>query len=88
MLKFGSNETFHPLPNYILFVYLKGSYETLSDRMNNRKGHFMPTTLLKSQLETLEEPEKDENHIAIDVNLSVSDIIENIMHVLDVDDVR
>ncbi|MCB8879198.1 gluconokinase [Acidisoma cellulosilytica] len=42
------------------FVYLQGSYELLLDRMQHRKGHFMPASLLRSQFDTLEEPGADE----------------------------
>ena len=38
------------------FVYLKGSAELLSERMRMRTGHFMPASLLRSQLQALEEP--------------------------------
>lgn len=38
------------------FVYLRGDYETLKARMEARAGHFMPASLLESQLATLEEP--------------------------------
>ncbi|CAD6571998.1 MAG: hypothetical protein CYPHOPRED_004684 [Cyphobasidiales sp. Tagirdzhanova-0007] len=44
------------------FVYLKGSRELLTERMKNRKGHFMATKMLDSQLETLEEPSEKEEH--------------------------
>lgn len=40
----------------IEFVYLKGTYEEISDRLAQRKNHFMPSGLLKSQFETLEVP--------------------------------
>jgi gluconokinase len=38
------------------FVYLKCSKEVLEKRMQARKGHFMPPSLLASQLATLEDP--------------------------------
>lgn len=38
------------------FLYLKGSIEDISKRLNKRKGHFMPKKLLQSQFDTLEEP--------------------------------
>jgi 6-phosphogluconate dehydrogenase len=38
------------------FVYLKGSEALIASRLAERKGHFMPPNLLKSQLEILEEP--------------------------------
>ncbi len=40
------------------WVYLKGSYEEISDRLKKRKGHFMPSALLKSQFDVLEPPTK------------------------------
>jgi carbohydrate kinase (thermoresistant glucokinase family) len=40
----------------ITWIYLEGSEETLRKRMQDRKGHFMPEELLRSQLETLEIP--------------------------------
>ena len=33
------------------------SKECLSDRLKRRAGHFMPASLLESQLQTLEEPD-------------------------------
>ena len=39
-------------------VYLKIDPETAAKRIANRKNHFMPTSLLKSQIEILEEPEE------------------------------
>jgi len=41
----------------ILKVYLKGSFDVIYDRMQNRKEHFMGAEMLKSQYDTLEEPE-------------------------------
>lgn len=38
------------------FIYLKLNQEELVNRMNQRSDHFMPVSLLESQLETLEEP--------------------------------
>lgn len=37
-------------------VYLKGDRELLVRRLETRKGHFMPASLIDSQLATLEEP--------------------------------
>jgi len=38
------------------WVHLKGEFELIYDRINQRKGHFMSTELLRSQFATLEEP--------------------------------
>lgn len=39
------------------WVYLRGTREELLARLESREGHFMPPTLLDSQLAALEEPE-------------------------------
>jgi gluconokinase len=36
------------------FVFLNGPPDLLAERLRGRKGHFMPPSLLQSQLETLE----------------------------------
>lgn len=43
--------------NEVGFVYLKANYEQIYPRMMARHGHFMPPELLKSQFETLEQPD-------------------------------
>jgi gluconokinase len=42
----------------VVFVYLKGTQELLLQRIQGRKGHFMPASMLQSQLDTLEEPDE------------------------------
>ena len=49
-----------------VFVLLSVPRETLSDRVANRPGHFMPVTLLDSQLETLEPLGADETGVVVD----------------------
>lgn len=41
----------------IRFVYLKGEYAILEDRLKRRQGHYFKAGLLGSQFEILEEPE-------------------------------
>ncbi|GHG43273.1 gluconokinase [Sinomonas cellulolyticus] len=50
-----------------VFVHMHGSRELLAERMAARPGHFMPLSLLDSQLETLEELEPDERGVAFDI---------------------
>jgi gluconokinase len=40
----------------VSFVYLRGDPELLRQRLAARHGHFMPAELLRSQLDTLQEP--------------------------------
>jgi gluconokinase len=45
----------------VVFIYLKGEPEILRQRLAGRKGHYAGPELLRSQIETLEEPENDLN---------------------------
>ncbi|MDE1951048.1 MAG: gluconokinase [Burkholderiales bacterium] len=47
------------------FVFLHGSPELLARRLEERRGHYMPATLLQSQLDTLEPPGADEQPISV-----------------------
>ena len=49
------------------FVHLHGSPDLLAARMATRPGHYMPPSLLPSQLETLEPPTADEDPITLDI---------------------
>ena len=60
----------------ICFIYLHGSKTLLAQRMENRHGHFMPPSLLDSQLQTLEPPGADEQALALDISMSIGDIAE------------
>jgi gluconokinase len=43
-------------PGRVGFVFLDADEETIRSRLARRKGHYMPPSLLDSQLETLERP--------------------------------
>jgi gluconokinase len=43
------------------FVFLRGEKALIAERLASRQGHFMPASLLDSQLATLEEPSPDED---------------------------
>ena len=51
----------------VTFVLLTGTDQLLRTRMEAREDHFMPPSLLDSQLEALEPPGEDENAIIIDI---------------------
>jgi carbohydrate kinase (thermoresistant glucokinase family) len=57
------------------FVHLDGSREILEQRLGARSGHFMPATLLDSQLATLEPLGADEPGVVIDIDQSITQII-------------
>ena len=57
------------------FVFLKGARALIAERLAARRGHFMPPSLLDSQLATLEEPSPDENAWVCDVRKSPEDLV-------------
>ena len=65
------------------FIHLDGSREILQQRLGNRTGHFMPATLLDSQLATLEPLAQDEPGAVIDIDQPISQIIGEAVRVLE-----
>ena len=63
----------------IIFLYLKIDRETAWRRVANRKGHFMPASLVDSQFATLEEPAADERAVTVDGTRSVTGILKEIV---------
>lgn len=57
-------------------VYLKGSYELIQDRLSNRHHPYMDNHLLKSQMETMEEPQKG---FRVDISMPPGDIVKQII---------
>jgi len=51
----------------VRFVHLNGERDTIASRLTGRGGHFMPASLLDSQLDTLEPLEPDEDGVAVDL---------------------
>lgn len=66
----------------LIFVHLSGSAGTLAKRMQTRKGHFMPASLLQSQLATLESPTPDEGVITVSIEEPVAAIVNDIVRAL------
>ena len=63
-------------------LFLTAPRELLKSRLTARKGHFMPTSLLDSQLETLEPPAADERPITVDVSGSVEASVAAVVNAL------
>ena len=57
------------------FILLDGSRELITDRMKQRKGHFMPPALLDSQFATLEKPTPDEDAVILDISHPISSLL-------------
>lgn len=63
----------------VVFVHLAGSRDRISGRLNARMDHFMPSSLLDTQLSTLEPIEPDEQAIVIDVGPPPADVAATII---------
>jgi gluconokinase len=58
------------------FLHLQGGRDGIERRQASRPGHFMPSSLLTSQFETLEPLQPDERGVVFDVAKSVDEIVE------------
>ena len=63
----------------VTFIHLSGSRGVIEARMQARKGHFMPLSLLDSQFAALEPPAPDENAFAVDIDQDLSAIVDAIV---------
>ena len=62
----------------LLFVHLAGPQSLLADRLRSRAGHYMPVSLLQSQIDTLEPPAADENALTQDICQAPECIVETL----------
>jgi gluconokinase len=63
----------------VRFVYLKGSFEEIQERIGDRSGHFFSPELLDTQFEALEEPR---DALVVDVSDPPETIVRQIMQTL------
>jgi carbohydrate kinase (thermoresistant glucokinase family) len=63
----------------VILVYLKADEPVIRDRLARRSHHFMPPSLLRSQLETLEEPGPDEHPLVVTVHASLADTVVDLL---------
>jgi carbohydrate kinase (thermoresistant glucokinase family) len=64
----------------LMLVHLHGDGELLKRRLRGRQGHYMPPSLLPSQLQTLEPPQADERAFSADVAETPSRIVAQLFH--------
>jgi carbohydrate kinase (thermoresistant glucokinase family) len=63
----------------VRLIYLKGDERVIHDRIILRQHQYMPPSLLRSQLETLEEPTPDEHPIVLAVHGSTQEIVTQLL---------
>lgn len=78
-LKPEYREVFRAHKSNIRFVFLNVDKTTLLNRLNNREGHFMPSSLLDSQLNTLSFNNNEEDILEIATQLSTEQQITQIL---------
>lgn len=61
------------------FVFLRGDRTLIAQRLAGRTGHYMPASLLESQLATLEEPSPDEGAWVIDITTSPENLVAGLI---------
>ena len=66
----------------VRLVYLDGTEPLIGDRLNHRKGHFMPPGLLASQFATLEPPDADEHAVRVSIDAPVETIVDDVLNQL------
>ena len=75
-LKRGYRDKLRAASNHLAFVHLDADAALLAARMQGRPGHFMPASLLASQLETLEPPGADERAVTFDAAIPAEQVAE------------
>lgn len=63
----------------VRFAHLAGERGLLLERVSNRPGHYMPPSLLDSQLDTLEPLQPDEAGITLDIRDSQEQLVAQIL---------
>lgn len=75
----------------VTFVYLKGTFDLFNERIAGRTGHFMPSSLLQSQFDTLQVPAPDETKgescppgvlITVDASLKPEEICKEAVEII------
>lgn len=67
----------------VQFVFLDGPVEILRRRIGGRRGHFMPASLLDSQLATLERPAPDEHAVTVSIDVPVGEVVTRVLSMLE-----
>ncbi|PZE62268.1 gluconokinase [Curtobacterium sp. MCPF17_001] len=66
----------------VVFVHVAADRALLEERMSSRSGHFMPASLLASQLATLEPPQPDEAHLTVTADRSPEEESAEVLELL------
>jgi gluconokinase len=62
----------------VKFVFLRGDYALIKNQLRRRRGHFMDPLLLKSQFADLEEPERGDDALTIELGGTPEEVVQEI----------
>ena len=66
----------------VRFCHVTSPESTIADRLDHREGHYMPPSLLPSQLATLEPLEDDEPGVTVSGAGSETEVLDRVLHAL------
>jgi gluconokinase len=66
----------------VVLVYLKGSESLIARRLQDRRGHFMPPSLLASQFAALQAPDPLEKPIVVNIDQPIASQVDDIVEAL------
>jgi len=66
----------------VRLVYLRGGRHLIAEHLAGRHGHFMPPALLRSQIDTLEEPDPSEDPLTVDLGAPAAQVADEIIRLL------
>ncbi|MEW1950867.1 gluconokinase [Pseudarthrobacter sp902506025] len=84
-LKRGYRDLLSGAQGRVVFLHLDGGADLISQRMQGREGHFMPPTLLPSQLATLEPLTPEEiaaGSLRLDISHSPEELVAAVVQAL------
>ncbi|MGA7329252.1 MAG: ribose-5-phosphate isomerase RpiA [Rhodomicrobium sp.] len=66
----------------VRLVYLRAGRDLIAEHLAGRLGHFMPASLLQTQIDTLEEPDPGEEPLTVDAGQPPGQIADEIIRLL------
>ena len=78
-LKRGYRDLLRSADPQLHFVHLSGPRELIAQRMAARAGHYMPSSLLDSQLALLEPLQDDEAGIVLDIRTEPQELVREVL---------
>lgn len=70
----------------VRFCHIDADADLIAERLEQRKGHYMPPSLLPSQLATLEPLEPDEPGVTVSAASTPQEVVDNAITALGLED--